>query len=56
MSEAIAIVLKGKHNPMKAHERVKRFYDWGQVTERTEKVYNSVIKSERRDLWTRIQR
>lgn len=56
MSEAIAIVSKGIHDPMIAHRRVKDFYDWAQVTERTEMVYASVVKSERRDLWTRIQR
>lgn len=56
MSEAITIVSQGKHDPWNAHERVKSFYDWFQVTERTEKVYESVIKSDQRDLWTRIQR
>jgi len=56
ISEAIAIVSKGKHDPMKAHGRVKSFYDWAQVTDRTEKVYDSVVKSEQRDMWTRIQR
>jgi phosphatidylinositol glycan class A protein len=56
MSEAITIVSQGKHDPWNAHERVKGFYDWFQVTERTEKVYESVIKSDQRDLWTRIQR
>lgn len=56
MSEAIDIISKGKHDSMNAHERVKNFYDWSQVTERTEKVYDAVIKSELRDLWTRIKR
>ena len=56
MSEAITIVSQGKHDPLNAHGRVKGFYDWSQVAERTEKVYESVIKSEQRDLWTRIQR
>jgi len=56
MSEAITLVSQGKHDPWSAHGRVKSFYDWSQVAERTEKVYESVIKSEQRDLWTRIQR
>jgi len=56
ISEAIGIVSQGKHDPMNAHGRVKGFYDWSQVAERTEKVYDAVIRSEQRDLWTRIQR
>jgi Glycosyltransferase len=56
ISEAIRIVSQGKHDPMRAHERVKTFYDWVQVTERTERVYDSVLKSKQRDLWERMQR
>jgi len=56
MSEAIRIVSQGKHDPMRAHERVKTFYDWGHVTKRTQKVYEAVLKSEQRDLWERLQR
>jgi len=56
MSEAITILSVGKHDPMNAHGRVKDFYHWAQVAGRIEKVYESVIKSEQRDLWTRIQR
>jgi phosphatidylinositol glycan class A protein len=56
MSEAINMVSHGKHDPWNAHGRVKSFYDWSHVAERTEKVYESVVKSEQRDLWTRIQR
>ena len=56
MSEAIQIVSQGKHDPVLAHERVKTFYDWAQVTERTEKVYDTVMKSPQRDLWQRLQR
>ncbi|KAL0572128.1 Phosphatidylinositol N-acetylglucosaminyltransferase GPI3 subunit [Marasmius crinis-equi] len=56
ISEAIQIVSQGKHDPARAHERVKRFYDWAQVTERTEKVYDTVMKTPQRDLWMRMQR
>ncbi|KAJ3755963.1 glycosyltransferase family 4 protein [Lentinula raphanica] len=56
ISEAISIVSAGKHDSMKAHERVKTFYDWAQVAERTECVYDMVMKSEQRDLWERISR
>lgn len=41
---------------MRAHERVRTFYDWVQVTERTERVYDTVLKSKQRDLWERMCR
>ncbi|KZT24146.1 glycosyltransferase family 4 protein [Neolentinus lepideus HHB14362 ss-1] len=56
MSEAIRIVSAGKHDPIQAHERVKSFYDWGRIAERTERVYEAVVKSHPRDFWTRMQR
>jgi len=56
ISEAIHIVSQGKHDPMRAHERVRTFYDWVQVTERTERVYDTVLKSKQRDLWERMCR
>ncbi|KAK1226917.1 Phosphatidylinositol N-acetylglucosaminyltransferase GPI3 subunit [Marasmius sp. AFHP31] len=56
MSEAIQIVSQGKHDPALAHERIKTFYDWAQVTDRTEKVYDTVMKSPQRGLWERMQR
>jgi len=56
LSEAIRIVSQGRHDPIRAHERIKEFYNWNQVAERTEVVYDTVLKSEPRDLWTRMQR
>jgi phosphatidylinositol N-acetylglucosaminyltransferase subunit A len=56
ISEAIDIVSKGKHDPMRAHERVRTFYNWENVTERTEKVYEAVMVSKQMDLEERIQR
>jgi phosphatidylinositol glycan class A protein len=56
ISEAIDIVSKGKHDPMRAHERVRTFYNWENVTERTEKVYEAVMVSKQMDLGERIQR
>ncbi|EEB90405.1 hypothetical protein MPER_11396, partial [Moniliophthora perniciosa FA553] len=56
MSEAIELVSRGGHDPIRAHERIKTFYDWGQVAERTKKVYDAVMKSPQRDLWERMQR
>lgn len=46
----------GKHDPFKAHERIKTFYNWEEVTSRTEKVYDAVLKSRQMDLMERIQR
>jgi phosphatidylinositol N-acetylglucosaminyltransferase subunit A len=45
-----------KHDPFQAHERVKTFYSWEDVTSRTEKVYDAVLKSRQMDLMERIQR
>lgn len=56
LSEAIDTVSQGKHNAHAAHERIKEFYNWYQVTERTEVVYHSILDSEPIDLWTRMQR
>ncbi|KAJ3007552.1 hypothetical protein NUW54_g3508 [Trametes sanguinea] len=56
MSEAIELVSAGKHDPLRAHERIKDFYDWREVTKRTEAVYESVLDSEPYDFWTRLQR
>ena len=56
ISEAIAIVKMGRHDPFKAHERIKTFYNWEEVTSRTEKVYDAVLKSRQMDLMERIQR
>jgi hypothetical protein len=41
---------------MRAHERVRTFYNWENVTERTEKVYEAVIVSKQMDLGERIRR
>ncbi|KAJ7595129.1 glycosyltransferase family 4 protein [Mycena floridula] len=56
ISEAIEIVAQGKHDPLRAHQRVKSFYDWGDVTDRTKHVYDTVMKSEQRDLVERMRR
>ncbi|KAI0057716.1 glycosyltransferase family 4 protein [Artomyces pyxidatus] len=56
MAEAIAIVSRGDHDPHRAHERIRGFYDWGQVAARTEIVYRAVMASPPRELWTRIER
>lgn len=56
ISEAISIVSQGKHDPLQAHERMKTFYDWDQVTARTEVVYNTVMRSRQIELWERMQR
>jgi len=56
LAEAIAIIRSNRHSPAQAHARVRTFYSWAQVAERTEKVYESVLISPPRDLWTRIKR
>jgi len=56
ISEAINIVKMGKHDPYQAHELIKTFYSWEEVTLRTEKVYDAVLKSRQMDLMERIQR
>ena len=56
MSEAINIITQGRHDPIRAHERVKNFYDWSSVAERTEKVYVEAMNSEKVDRITRMKR
>jgi phosphatidylinositol glycan class A protein len=56
MSEAIAHVSQGGHDPHHAHQRIRGFYDWTRVAERTEVVYREVIAKPPYPLWTRIQR
>ncbi|THH07552.1 hypothetical protein EW145_g3300 [Phellinidium pouzarii] len=56
LSEAIRRVGDGLHNPWRAHERIRSFYNWKNVAERTERVYAFAMNAEERDLWTRIKR
>ncbi|KDR68367.1 hypothetical protein GALMADRAFT_78672 [Galerina marginata CBS 339.88] len=56
ISEAISIVRNGRHDPFRAHERIKEFYTWEDVSTRTEKVYDAVLKSRQMDLMERINR
>lgn len=43
-------------DPHAAHARVATFYDWEEVTRRTENVYDAVMRSEAISLWERIVR
>ncbi|KAH9943384.1 transferase [Epithele typhae] len=56
VSEAVRVVSAGRHDPFGAHERIKDFYDWSQVTRRTETVYEAVMGSPPYTFWTRIHR
>ncbi|KAK0449676.1 glycosyltransferase family 4 protein [Desarmillaria tabescens] len=56
ISEAIEIISDGLHDPIRTHERIKTFYDWVQVAERTEVVYDTVVKSRQMELWERMKR
>ena len=53
---ALSIVRQGKHDPHRAHERIRGFYDWTRVARRTEKVYEDVMRKEGENLWDRIER
>ncbi|KAL5521599.1 SPT14 [Sanghuangporus sanghuang] len=56
MSEAIRRVSAGLHDPHAAHARIREFYNWKDVTERTERVYQFALSAPETDLWTRIKR
>lgn len=56
MSEAIRIVSAGKHDSQQAHERMKGFYDWSEISERTERVYQDVFATKPYDFWSRLYR
>ena len=56
MKEAIRIVQAGHHDPLKAHERIRDFYDWSNIAERVERVYENVLQTPPYDFWTRLQR
>jgi phosphatidylinositol N-acetylglucosaminyltransferase subunit A len=56
MSEAIAYIQEGEHDPHHAHQKIRGFYDWGRVADRTEVVYREVLATPPYPLWTRIQR
>lgn len=56
MSEAIAHIAQGEHDPHRAHHRIRGFYDWARVAERTEAVYRGVLETPPYPLWMRIQR
>ncbi|EIW55542.1 glycosyltransferase family 4 protein [Trametes versicolor FP-101664 SS1] len=55
MSEAIALVAAGKHDRFRAQAWMKG-YDWKEITQRTETVYDSVLSSTPTDFWTRLHR
>ncbi|KAF9001822.1 UDP-Glycosyltransferase/glycogen phosphorylase [Hymenopellis radicata] len=47
---------RGTHDPLRAHERVKALYDWAEVAERTEVVYDDVMRSPQLELGERMRR
>lgn len=56
LSKAIRHISSHGHDRNLAHEMVKGYYDWENVTERTEQVYERVICSEERTFGERVQR
>lgn len=56
MSEAIRLVSQGGHDPQQAHHRIRSFYSWDAVAERTEVVYRKVHDLPELSLWDRLQK
>ncbi|TRM60374.1 glycosyltransferase family 4 protein [Schizophyllum amplum] len=56
IGNAVRHVSAGKHDPLRAHARVRTFYDWSAVAERIERVYSAVLSAPERDLGERIRR
>ncbi|KAH8817756.1 transferase [Flagelloscypha sp. PMI_526] len=56
MSRAIEHVSAGKHDPLTAHSRIKEFYNWASVAERTEKVYAAAMNKPFMSFSERLQR
>ncbi|KAG8807735.1 hypothetical protein FRC17_004292 [Serendipita sp. 399] len=56
LKKAIGIITTGKHDPQRAHERVKNMYTWDEVACRTERVYEDIMSKEPIEFWTRLHR
>ncbi|KAI5888774.1 glycosyltransferase family 4 protein [Schizophyllum commune H4-8] len=56
IARAVRHIQAGAHDPLRAHARVRTFYDWAAVTGRTERVYRAVIAAPERDLMERMRR
>lgn len=56
LSTAIKTVKAGKHDPLKAHARIRDMYSWAQVAERTETVYERVMSTPERGEGERLAR
>ena len=56
IARAVRHVQAGAHDPLRAHARVRTFYDWAAVTGRTEHVYRAVMAAPERDLMERMRR
>ncbi|PSR74360.1 hypothetical protein PHLCEN_2v9868 [Hermanssonia centrifuga] len=55
ISQAVRTVQAGKHDPQKAHDLIRGFYDWNQISERVERVYDAVFETKPYDFWTRMR-
>ena len=44
-----------QHDRQKAHDRIRNFYDWSDIAEMVELVYDSMLQTTPYDLWTRLQ-
>lgn len=53
---AEAISISRRINPMELHERIANMYSWIDVAERTEIIYNKIMKNKKVSFATRLQR
>ncbi|WWC70601.1 uncharacterized protein I206_104552 [Kwoniella pini CBS 10737] len=56
LTHAIKTIKLKKHNPFKAHEKVKTMYSWFEVAKRTEIVYYNAMKIPNKDIGERLFR
>lgn len=56
LKTAVLHVSRGGHDPHTAHARIREFYEWAHVAERTEVVYDAVRSEIPRGTWERLVR
>ncbi|OCF43934.1 phosphatidylinositol glycan, class A [Kwoniella heveanensis CBS 569] len=53
---AINTIKANRHDPLRAHQRVRGMYSWASVAERTERVYTRAMETEERSTFDRLSR
>ncbi|KAL1408126.1 Phosphatidylinositol N-acetylglucosaminyltransferase GPI3 subunit [Vanrija albida] len=56
LTHAIHTIEAGRHDPLRAHARIRRMYSWASVAERTEAVYARVLATAPRGTMARLAR